>query len=73
MPLDGSTYEGGAFGTPWCRACKQPILKIQRATRVDFQTDPGGERGLSGDYHVACSKPFASLARVVNMNPWSGW
>lgn len=73
MPLDGSQFEGGAYGTPLCRACKQPILKDQRATRVEFQTDPDGANGLTGDYHSDCSKPFASLARVVNLNPWAGW
>lgn len=72
MPLDGSAFEGGGYGDPWCRACKQPILKDQRATRVEFQTDPNGTDGLSGEYHLACSKPFVSLARVVNLNPWAG-
>jgi hypothetical protein len=39
---------------------------------VEFQTDPNGTDGLTGDYHLECSKPFASLAYVVNLNPWSG-
>jgi hypothetical protein len=73
MPLDGSTFDGGSHGSPWCRACKQPIWKNQRSTRVEFQTDPHGANGLTGDYHQECSRPFASLARVVNLNPWSGW
>jgi hypothetical protein len=53
-------------------ACKQPILKHHRATRVEFQTDPHGIDGLTGDYHLECSRPFASLAHVVNLNPWGG-
>jgi hypothetical protein len=73
MPLDASTFEGGAYGSPWCRACREPIREDQPATRVAFQTDPHGENGLTGDYHVACSKPFVGLARVINLNPWSGW
>jgi hypothetical protein len=72
VPLDGSTFDGGAHGHRWCRACKQPILKRHRATRVEFQTDPHGLDGLTGDYHLECSRPFASLAHVVNLNPWGG-
>jgi len=41
--------------------------------RVDFLNDPEGSRGLTGMYHQQCSKVFRSLARVVNMNPWSGF
>lgn len=72
MPLDGSSYEDGGYSSHWCRACKQPILKDQPATRVEFQTDPNGTQGLTGDYHLVCSKPFASLAYVINLNPWAG-
>jgi hypothetical protein len=72
MPLDGSSFDGGRDGARWCRACKQPIFKHQSATRVEFQTDPHGTGGLTGDYHLACSKPFASLAYVINLNPWGG-
>jgi hypothetical protein len=72
MPLDGSTFEDGRHSGRWCRACKQPIGKDQRATRVEFQSDPDGLKGLTGDYHQACSKPFASLAHVINLNPWGG-
>jgi hypothetical protein len=72
MPLDGSSFDGGGYSGRWCRACKQSILKHHRATRVEFQTDPNGTDGLTGDYHLECSKPFASLAYVVNLNPWSG-
>jgi hypothetical protein len=70
MPLDGSHFEDGRHGRRWCLACKQEILKDQRATRVAFQTDPDGVKGLTGDYHTPCSKPFASLAHVINLNPW---
>jgi hypothetical protein len=54
-------------------ACCQPIRQGQPATRVEFQTDPDGAQGLSGMYHLQCSKVFQSLARVVNMNPWGGF
>ena len=65
------TMEDGPGRPPLsCNACKRPIADEQQATRVDFQTDPDGARGLSGMYHTACSKVFQSLARVVNMNPW---
>jgi hypothetical protein len=54
-----------------CLACKQPITDGQHSTRVEFQNDPDGSAGLSGLYHTACSRPYQSLARVVNMNPWT--
>lgn len=73
VPLDGSNFDGGGRGHRWCLACKQVIRKDQRATRVEFQTDPSGANGLTGDYHLECSKVFASLARVVNLNPRAGW
>lgn len=60
-------FPGGGSGGPSCRVCKQPILKGQASTRIAFDHDPSGVKGLTGDYHVACSKPFASLAQAINM------
>ena len=73
MYLDEEFAFGGGYSGPSCRACKQPILEGERATRVLFRTDPDGARGLTGDYHLACGKPFASLARVANMDPFAGF
>jgi len=70
MPLDGSTFRKSPYFGPLCQACKQPILKSERMVRVDFQNDPSGSKGLSGNYHLICSKPYASLARVINLNAW---
>ena len=69
MPFD-ATPDGNP-GRPTCKACRQPIWHGQPATRVDFQNDPDGTRGLTGLYHKRCSKPFQSMARVLNMN-WFG-
>jgi hypothetical protein len=66
MPSGGSGPNG-----PWCNACRAPITKDQRSVRIDFNHDPQGHRGLSGLYHEHCSKPFASLAKVINLN-WFG-
>ena len=71
MPLDG-TFDGSPR-LPWCRACQQPIKPEEPVTRVYFQTDPEGTQGLTGTYHRQCGQRFQSLARVVNMNPWSGF
>jgi len=66
--LDQTSYApGGGWNEPWCRACKEPIQQGQRSTRVIFSNDPGGMRGLTGDYHAACSKPFASMAHALDM------
>jgi hypothetical protein len=64
--LDEPFSAGGGYLGPTCRACKNPIEKNERATRVDFSSDPDGAKGLTGDYHLACSKPFASMARAIN-------
>jgi hypothetical protein len=66
MPASGS---GG--NEPWCVSCHAPITNDQRSVRVRFDSDPHGHRGLTGEYHEDCSKPFASLARVINLN-WFG-
>jgi hypothetical protein len=57
---------GGADG-PWCMRCKGPITAEQHSVRLRFEHDPHGHRGLTGLYHDYCSKPFESLARVINM------
>lgn len=71
MYLDEESFAaGGGYGGPLCLSCKQLISEGERATRVTFNTDPHGHRGLTGDYHAACAKPFASLAHVINLDPW---
>lgn len=69
MPLDAMPGGEEPHG-PWCAGCKAPIAKGQRSVRVHFDSDPHGFRGLTGEYHEACSKPFQSLAHVVNLNPF---
>jgi hypothetical protein len=66
MPSGGSGPNG-----PFCTSCHAPITEGQRSVRINFNTDPHGYRGLSGLYHERCSKPFASLARVINMTWFS--
>lgn len=63
MYLNDGFFGGGSDG-PICKACKQPLLKGQPVKRVEFVEDP---RGMTGDYHTACSKPFVSLAQAMNM------
>lgn len=70
MPLDG-TFRGEEPRGPYCASCKAPIAEGQRKVRIEFSDDPYGFRGLTGEYHEACGKPFQSLARVVNLN-WFG-
>jgi len=64
---------GGDPERPWCRSCKLPIQKGQQSVHVRFQTEPLGDRGFTGTYHRACGRPFQSLARVINLNPWRGF
>lgn len=73
MYLDEDFAAGGGHSGSWCCACKQPIQDGERTKRVDFSNDPTGDKGLTGDYHLLCARPFVSLARVVNLNPWRGF
>ena len=66
MPLDGAPRGEEPHG-PWCTSCKAPITSNERSVRVHFANDPHGFRGLTGLYHEACSKPFASMAHAINM------
>jgi hypothetical protein len=61
---------GGGFYGPSCRACRQPIRKGERSTRVEFSNDPTGDKGLTGEYHIGCHTPFASMAHIINLKPW---
>jgi hypothetical protein len=70
MAYFGTIGGGPPRGYPSCKACRQPIMEGERSTRIDFQNDPDGSAGLSGLYHVLCSKPYQSLARVMNLNIW---
>ena len=70
MYLNKAFAFGGGHAGPTCCACKKPILDGERSTRVSFRTDPHGAEGLTGEYHLSCSKPFASLAHVLNISPW---
>jgi hypothetical protein len=68
--LDESMKFGGGGNDPSCCGCKQPIRQGERSTRVHFDNDPHGAKGLTGEYHLSCSKPFASLAHVINLKPF---
>lgn len=70
MPLDGM-FGGDEPRGPWCASCKAAITTGQRSVRVEFASDPHGFRGLTGVYHEACSRPFASLAHVINLTKFS--
>ena len=63
MYLNDGFHGGGPQG-PLCKACKQPLLKGQPVTRVAFD---GKAQDMSGDYHQACGKPFASMAQALGM------
>jgi hypothetical protein len=65
--LDESFAFGGGQGGPSCRACKKLILEGEPSIRIAFASDPVGAKGYTGEYHSACSKPFVSLARAIDM------
>ena len=59
--------EGGGPHERWCASCKTPIKDEQRSVRIAFDHDPHGYRGLTGIYHVHCSRPFQSLAHALKV------
>jgi hypothetical protein len=63
--------DGDPFG-PICNACKR-LIGNQPAKWIEFASDPRGDRGLTGDYHAACSRPFEALARVINLRPFGSF
>jgi hypothetical protein len=69
MALDASPW-GGDPHVPVCRSCGLFIAGRAEAVRVAFDNDPDGTRGYTGTYHPACSRPFAAMARVLNMKPF---
>jgi hypothetical protein len=56
---------GGYPCNSWCKACRQPIEAGQAVETVQFDTEE--TRDMSGLYHRACAKPFASMARALNI------
>jgi len=64
--LDEPYFSGGGQSGPVCRSCKAPIHKNERFTRITFVNDPDGTKGLTGEYHDLCSKPFASIADALS-------
>jgi len=65
--MDYNPKWSGGSNDPTCASCQGPITAEQRSIRIDFANDPHGYRGLSGLYHVECSKPFDTLANAINM------
>ena len=63
----------GPWDEPWgasCKSCQMPIFEGQPSEDVHF---PEGSESasMSGTYHAECAKPFASIARAMNMlNRW---
>lgn len=54
-----------------CHKCKLIIEPGQRTETIKCSV-PGSE-WVSGTYHEACSKPFASMVRAMNMlSRWHG-
>jgi len=60
---------GGDPRGPWCKACLHPITESQPSLKVHFNDD---EHGFNGLYHEPCGRPYASIARILNLDPWIG-
>jgi hypothetical protein len=63
MAYDASFFGGGWEGR-WCKACQQPITSGERFTHVNFEKQPH----FTGHYHEPCSRPFRSMAHILNAN-----
>ncbi|HEX8055886.1 MAG TPA: hypothetical protein VF481_04455 [Novosphingobium sp.] len=54
---------------PWgicCKNCRLPIFPDQESQEVRFPDDSESAT-MSGTYHVECARPFAGLARALNL------
>lgn len=49
---------GGDPRGPWCRKCGQPVRPDQPSTKMYFAEDPDGTRGLTGEWHGECARPY---------------
>ena len=63
---------GGGPSGPWCKRCVLPIGEDEATKHIQFAHDPEGKlRELNGLYHARCAEPYASLARILNINLWT--
>lgn len=49
---------GGDPRGPWCPGCKRPIKAGEPTTRMVFEEDPDGLRGMTGQWHGECARPY---------------
>jgi hypothetical protein len=49
---------GGDPRGPTCPKCRRPVREGEPSTRMHFQDDPEGVRGLSGLWHGECARPY---------------
>jgi hypothetical protein len=49
---------GGDPRGPCCKGCKAPITQDQASIQMHFREDPDGSRGLSGQWHSECARPY---------------
>jgi hypothetical protein len=66
-------FDTGPLGPGWgespqptCKSCQQPILAHHRTENVQFPAS-ADSAAMSGAYHVECARPFASIARALDM------
>jgi hypothetical protein len=51
-----------------------PIVEGEASEYIEFINDPDGRlRDLTGLYHARCAEPYASLARILNINLRGGF
>lgn len=56
---------GGDPRGPLCKACKRPIRAGEPRQHINFDAHDAQE--MSGPYHAACARPFASIAHAMAM------
>lgn len=56
----------GETPQPLCKSCRQPILEHHQTQDVQFPAHAESS-DMSGRYHAACAKPFASIAHALDM------
>ncbi|GAA0648784.1 hypothetical protein [Brevundimonas lenta] len=65
---------GGDPRGPWCPKCRLPVKKGDPSTKMHFDHDPDGSKGLSGLWHGECARPYwdTITPALEKLKKWSG-
>ena len=68
------SFRGGDPRGPWCPKCRQPVKPGEPQTKMHFDSDPDGSKGLSGMWHGECARPYwdTITPALERLKKWGG-